>query len=38
MTESRSSVVHVQMTSDRPIADVQAAFERRLGKFEPDVL
>ena len=37
MTESRSSVVHVRMTSDRPFADVQAAFERRLGKFEPDV-
>jgi uncharacterized protein (DUF302 family) len=25
------------MTSDRPFADVQAAFERRLGKFEPEV-
>ena len=37
MTESRFSVVHVRMTSDRPFADVQAAFERRLGKFEPDV-
>ena len=31
MTESRFSVVHVRMTSDRPFADVQAAFERRLG-------
>jgi uncharacterized protein (DUF302 family) len=37
MTESRFSVVHVRMTSDRPYADVQAAFERRLGRFEPDV-
>ena len=37
MTESRFSVVHVRMTSDRPFADVQAAFERRLGRFEPDV-
>jgi uncharacterized protein (DUF302 family) len=37
MTESRFSVVHVRMTSDRPFADVQAAFERRLGKFEPEV-
>ena len=37
MTESRFSVVHVRMTSDRPFAEVQAAFERRLGKFEPDV-
>ena len=25
------------MTSDRPFADVQAAFERRLGRFEPGV-
>jgi uncharacterized protein (DUF302 family) len=37
MTESRFSVIHVRMTSDRPFADVQAAFERRLGTFEPDV-
>src|SRR5262249_59607763 len=37
MTESRFSVVHVRVTSDRPFADVQAAFERRLGRFEPDV-
>ena len=37
MTESRFSVVHVRMTSDRTFADVQAAFERRLGRFEPDV-
>ena len=37
MTESRFSVTHVRMTSDRPFADVQAAFEQRLGRFEPDV-
>ena len=37
MTESRFSVVHVRRTSDRPFADVQAAFERRLGTFDPDV-
>ena len=37
MTESRFSVIHVRLTSDRPFADVQAAFERRLGRFEPDV-
>jgi len=37
MTESRFSVVHVRMTSDRTFADVQAAFERRLGRFEPDL-
>ena len=33
MTESRFSVTHVRMTSDRPFADVQAAFEQRLGRF-----
>jgi hypothetical protein len=37
MTESRFSVVHVRMTSDRTFADVQAAFEWLLGRFEPDV-
>ena len=37
MTESRFSVTHVRMTSDRPFADVQAAFEQRLVRFEPDV-
>jgi uncharacterized protein (DUF302 family) len=37
MTESRFSVVHVRVTSDRPFADVQTAFERRLGRFDPDV-
>jgi uncharacterized protein (DUF302 family) len=37
MNESRLSVVHVRMTSNRPFADVQAAFERRLGTFEPKV-
>ena len=37
MTESRFSVVHVRMTSNRPFADVQAAFERQLGRFDPDV-
>ena len=37
MAESRFSVVRVRMMSDRPFLDVQAAFERRLGTFEPDV-
>jgi hypothetical protein len=37
MTESRCSVVHVRLTSDRPFGDVKAAFERRLGRFEPYV-
>ena len=37
MTESPFRVIHVRVTSDRPFADVQAAFERRLGRFDPDV-
>jgi uncharacterized protein (DUF302 family) len=37
MTESQFHVIHVRVTSDRPFADVQAVFERRLGRFEPDV-
>ena len=37
MTESQFRVIHVRVTSDRPFADVRAAFERRLGRFEPDV-
>ena len=37
VTESRFSVVHLRMTSDRTFADVQAAFEQQLGRFEPDV-
>ena len=37
MAESRFSVVHVRMTSVRTFADVQAAIEPLLGRFEPDV-
>src|SRR5262245_24958656 len=37
MTESRCSVVHVRVTSDRTFGDVKAAFERRLGRFQPYV-
>jgi uncharacterized protein (DUF302 family) len=37
MTEYRFPVDHVRMTADRPFVDVQAAFERQLGKFEPAV-
>jgi uncharacterized protein (DUF302 family) len=36
-TESRFPVEHVRRTADKPFADVQAAFERRLGRFEPEV-
>ena len=35
MTESRFAVTHVRMTSDRPFADVQAAFEQRLWNPDP---
>jgi uncharacterized protein (DUF302 family) len=37
MTESRFPMEHVRMTADKPFADVQAAFEQRLGRFEPTV-
>ena len=37
MTESQLRVIHVRVSSERPFADVQAAFERRLGRFEPDI-
>jgi hypothetical protein len=37
MTQSRFSVIHVRVTSDWPFAAVKAAFEWRLGRFEPDV-
>ena len=37
MSEARFSVSHVRLTSDKPFADVQAAFERQLGKFDPEV-
>jgi uncharacterized protein (DUF302 family) len=37
MPESQFRVIHLRLTSDRPFADVQAAFEWRLGRFEPDV-
>ena len=37
MKESRFTVNHVQLTADRPFAEVKAAFERRLGRFDPEV-
>jgi hypothetical protein len=30
MIESRFSMVHVRLTSDRPFADVKAAFDQKL--------
>jgi uncharacterized protein (DUF302 family) len=38
MSETRFYVDHVRLTADRPMADVQAAFTRRLGTFEPAVV
>ena len=37
MKESRFTVNHVQLTADRPFAEVKAALERRLGRFDPEV-
>ena len=37
MKESRFTVNHVQLTADRPFAEVKATFERRLGRFDPEV-
>ena len=37
MKESRFTVNHVQLTADRPFAEVKAASERRLGRFDPEV-
>jgi len=37
MKESRFTVNHVQLTADRPFAEVKPAFERRLGRFDPEV-
>jgi uncharacterized protein (DUF302 family) len=37
MNESRFTVEHVRFTSDKPFGEVTAAFEARLGKFDPVV-
>jgi uncharacterized protein (DUF302 family) len=37
VNESRFTVDHLRLTSDKPFAEVTAAFEARLGKFEPEV-
>jgi uncharacterized protein (DUF302 family) len=37
MNESRFTVEHVRLTSDKPFSAVTAAFEARLGKFDPKV-
>jgi uncharacterized protein (DUF302 family) len=37
MNESCFQVAHVQRTTDRPFEEVVKAFERQLGRFDPDV-
>ena len=37
MNESRFVVDHVRLESDQPFEDVAKAFERQLGRFDPDV-
>jgi uncharacterized protein (DUF302 family) len=37
MKESRFTVEHVRLSVDKPFGEVTAAFEGRLGKFDPDV-
>ena len=37
MKDTAFTVVHVRRTSDKPFEDVTTAFERQLGRFEPDV-
>jgi uncharacterized protein (DUF302 family) len=37
MNTTRISVDHVRQTSDKPFEDVTTAFERLLGRFDPDV-
>ena len=37
MNNSRIMVDHVHLATDKPFQDVTTAFERQLGRFEPDV-
>jgi uncharacterized protein (DUF302 family) len=37
MTESRFVVNHVRETTDKPFEEVAQAFERQLGRFDPEV-
>jgi len=36
MNDSRFTVDHIRLTTDKPFEDVASAFERRLGRFDPD--
>ena len=37
MNDSRFPVDHVRVTTDKPFEEVAQAFERQLGRFDPDV-
>jgi uncharacterized protein (DUF302 family) len=37
MSDTRFTVDHVRVTTDRPFEDVAEAFEGQLGRFDPDV-
>jgi uncharacterized protein (DUF302 family) len=37
MSDTAFTVNHIRVTTDRPFEDVTAAFESRLGRFDPDV-
>ena len=37
MNDSRFTVDHVHLATDKPFEDVAQAFERQLGRFDPDV-
>ena len=37
MSGNHFTVDHVRRTTDKPFGDVKAAFERQLGRFEPEV-
>ena len=37
MNDSRFTVDHVRLATDKPFEDVAKAFERQLGRFDPDV-
>jgi uncharacterized protein (DUF302 family) len=36
MNDTRFTVDHVRLTTDKPFEEVAKAFERRLGRFDPD--
>ena len=38
MNSTRFSVDHVRQTADRPFEEVASAFERQLGRFDPEAI